>query len=60
MHFRVMSIDDVFNAFELWRSCDGVGISDGDTQAGLTQFLNPNPDTSWVAGVLGRRRLAAS
>ena len=51
MRFRVMTIDDVPRALDLWRSCEGVGVglSDGDTPAGLAAFLERNRDTSWVA-----------
>jgi ribosomal protein S18 acetylase RimI-like enzyme len=48
MHFRVMTTDDVPQALDLWRSCEGVGLSDSDTPTGLATFLERNPDTSWV------------
>lgn len=48
MNVRPMTNDDRGAVLELWRSCEGVGLSEGDTLEGLATFLARNPGTSWV------------
>ena len=49
MLIRSMMAEDVRGAMELWRTCEGVGLSEGDTPEGLAQFLIRNPGLSCVA-----------
>ena len=49
MHTRNMTAADLPRVFALWRECEGVGLSEGDTIEGITAFLTRNPGTSWVA-----------
>jgi N-acetylglutamate synthase len=49
MQTRSLQVLDIPDAIELWRTCDGVGISEGDTPQGITAFLARNPGTSQVA-----------
>jgi ribosomal protein S18 acetylase RimI-like enzyme len=54
MLIRPMIAEDVRDAMELWRTCEGVGLSEGDTPARLTDFLGRNPLMSGVALADGR------
>jgi ribosomal protein S18 acetylase RimI-like enzyme len=54
MLIRSMLADDVRGALELWRTCEGVGLSEGDTQEQLEAFLVRNPLLSHVAFEEGR------
>lgn len=49
MHTRSMTTADVVGALQLWRACEGVGLSEGDTPEGLEAFLTRNPGLSTVA-----------
>jgi ribosomal protein S18 acetylase RimI-like enzyme len=49
MQIRTMTTSDISAAIELWRSCDGVGMSDSDTPEQIAAFLARNPGMSWVA-----------
>jgi N-acetylglutamate synthase len=49
MLIRSMIADDVRGALELWRTCEGVGLSEGDTPERLAAFLARNPQLSHVA-----------
>jgi putative acetyltransferase len=44
-----MSIDDYAAVADLWRSTEGIGMSDSDTEVGVRSFLVRNPDMSAVA-----------
>lgn len=48
MNVRPMSDSDVGAVLELWQSCEGVGLSEGDTREGVVAFLARNPGLSWV------------
>jgi N-acetylglutamate synthase len=54
MLIRSMSAEDVGSALELWQTCEGVGLSEGDTQERLEAFLARNPQLSHVAVSQGR------
>src|SRR5689334_17281496 len=51
MNIRAMTEADVPATIDLWRSSDGVGLSEGDTVDGVSRFLLRNPGTSWVVVV---------
>lgn len=48
MNIRAMTEADVPATIDLWRSSEGVGLSEGDTVDGVCRFLSRNPGTSWV------------
>lgn len=54
MMIRPMTEADIPAAIELWGTCDGVGLGEGDTAEGTVAFLTRNPGTSWVALVDGQ------
>lgn len=49
MLIRSMIAEDIPAAIELWRTCEGVGLSEGDTPERLADFLDRNPLMSSVA-----------
>ena len=50
MIVRVMTVWDYERVYELWRSCEGMGLNDlDDSKAGIEKFLCRNPDTCFVA-----------
>jgi putative acetyltransferase len=58
MQIHPMTEEDIPRALALWRSSDGVGMSDSDTPEELTAFLVRNPGLSLVA-VSGRELAGA-
>ena len=54
MLIRSMMAEDVRDAMELWQTCEGVGLSEGDTPERLAAFLSRNPLMSAVALAEGR------
>ena len=53
IHIRPMTPDDFGPVIELWRNCEGVGISADDAEAGFRSFIARNPGLSRVAEVSG-------
>ena len=53
-----MTVDDVSGALALWRSCDGIGLNEGDSLDELAGFLGRNPGLSFVA-VAGDKTVGA-
>ena len=49
LRYRAMLEADFDAAVALWRSCDGVGLRDSDSPAGLGTYLARNPGLSFVA-----------
>jgi N-acetylglutamate synthase len=49
MQIRAMTADDISRALDLWRSSEGLGLSDSDTPAELAAFLTRNAGLSWIA-----------
>jgi N-acetylglutamate synthase len=49
IELRRMKSSDVVRTLELWRTCEGVGLGEGDSSAELSTFLERNPNSSWVA-----------
>jgi putative acetyltransferase len=43
------TIDLYDQVYELWRRCEGVGLSDADSRAAIARYLERNPDMSFVA-----------
>ncbi len=44
-----MTYADYPEAVELWRSCEGIGLSDADEPEPMQRFLERNPGLSFVA-----------
>lgn len=47
--YHPMDITDYHEILALWESAAGIGLSDADSEAGVTQFLNRNSGHSFVA-----------
>ncbi len=47
--YRPMTIDDYDEIIELWKTTEGVGLSDADSRRGINLFLQRNPNLSVVA-----------
>ena len=47
--YTEMTIEDYPRVFALWERTEGVGLSDADSIENITQFLDRNPGTSFVA-----------
>lgn len=54
MQYRVMQPDDHARLVALWRDCDGLGLRDSDSPAGIAKYLARNPGLSFVAERGGR------
>jgi N-acetylglutamate synthase len=46
---RDMKLSDYEEMFELWKNCEGIGISRADSLEGVQRFLERNPGLSFVA-----------
>jgi len=54
MQIRKLTIADYQEVYGLWLSCKGMGLNNlDDSEEGIAQFLNRNPDTCFVAAVDG-------
>ena len=52
LDYRLMTIDDYEQVYELWMSCAGMGLNNlDDSKEGIEKFLRRNPDTCFVADV---------
>ena len=50
MIIRKMVIDDYKKIYQLWMSCQGMGLNSvDDSKIGIERFLKRNPDTCFVA-----------
>ncbi len=49
MEYRVMEPGDHAHLIALWRECDGLGLRDSDSPAGIAKYLARNPGLSFVA-----------
>lgn len=49
IELREMTIDDYEQVYDLWKSCEGIGLSDADSKQGIERFLKRNPGLSFVA-----------
>ncbi len=50
MDIRKMIIDDYDEVYNLWMSCEGMGLNNlDDSRNGIDMFLKRNPDTCFVA-----------
>jgi putative acetyltransferase len=45
---KEMTIEDYDEIYELWKSSEGVGLSDADSREGIDRFLKRNPGLSFV------------
>jgi ribosomal protein S18 acetylase RimI-like enzyme len=46
---REMTTQDYAEVLALWRTSEGVGLSDADSEEGVVRFLERNPGLSFVA-----------
>lgn len=58
MNIRTMNITDYDAVYDLWLSCQGMGLNNlDDSREGIAFFLQRNPDTCFIAedktGVIG-------
>jgi N-acetylglutamate synthase len=44
-----MTINDYEEAVDLWKRCEGIGLSDADERAPINRFLNQNEGLCFVA-----------
>lgn len=50
MMIRKMEVDDYHDVYQLWLSCQGMGLNNlDDSKEGIAQFLRRNPHTCFVA-----------
>lgn len=50
MEIRNMTIEDYDTVYQLWLSCDGMGLNNlDDSREGIDKYLQRNPDTCFVA-----------
>lgn len=50
MNIRLMTMDDYQAVYDLWLSCNGMGLNNiDDSKEGIQRFLRRNPDTCFVA-----------
>ena len=50
MIIRLMTIEDYEKVYQLWLSCEGMGLNNlDDSKDGIAKYLNRNPDTCFVA-----------
>ena len=55
MEIRQMRNEDYNEVYQLWMSCEGIGLNNrDDTPEGVANFLQRNPDTCLVAEIEGR------
>ncbi|MFC3749306.1 GNAT family N-acetyltransferase [Paenibacillus sp. GCM10012306] len=48
MIYRSMTADDYDAAYELWVNTEGMGLNEADSRAGISRFLERNPELSQV------------
>ena len=56
---REMRAADYGEVLDLWRSCDGIGLSDSDSREAIAAYLARNPGMSAVATEKGGRLVGA-
>lgn len=49
-----MTPDEICDALDLWKRCEGIGLSDADERKALTRFLNRNPGLCFTAQIDGK------
>ena len=49
--FKIDFYDDVFS---LWQQCEGVGLSEADSQQNIQAYLIRNPDMSFITRIEGK------
>ena len=50
-----MTVADYDMIYELWRSCEGMGLNNvDDSREGIEKFLKRNPDTCFIAETDGK------
>ena len=49
INYRIMTIRDYQAVYELWKSTEGIGLSDADSREGIEKFLKANPGRCFVA-----------
>jgi N-acetylglutamate synthase len=56
---RELTMADYDAVYGLWRSCEGIGLSEADSRQNIASFLSRNPGLSFVAVVDGELAGAA-
>lgn len=51
---RKLALRDYDQVIALWRSCEGIGLTDADSREGIRGFLRRNPGLSFVATTNGQ------
>jgi putative acetyltransferase len=49
IEIRTFEQDDYKSILELWKSCEGIGLSQADTESSICRFLDQNPGLSHLA-----------
>jgi putative acetyltransferase len=49
-----MTIQDYDEVYDLWKNSEGLGLSDADSRDGIANFLERNPELSFIAREGGR------
>lgn len=50
MNIKIMTEADYSAVYDLWMSCEGMGLNNlDDSEEGIARFLRRNPDTCFVA-----------
>jgi len=50
MNIRKMILADYENVYQLWLSCEGMGLNNiDDSKEGISRFLKRNPETCFIA-----------
>lgn len=49
-----MAIEDYDEILELWKRCEGIGLSSADEREPVSAFLRHNPDLCFVARIDGK------
>lgn len=50
MNIKIMTDADYSAVYDLWMSCEGMGLNNlDDSEEGIARFLRRNPDTCFVA-----------
>ena len=44
-----MTKEDYDEAYDLWKRCKGIGLSDADERCAITKFLDQNPGLCYIA-----------
>ena len=49
IELRDLAIEDYDKVYDLWKSSEGIGLSDADSKESISRFLERNPGLSYTA-----------